>query len=344
MPPLVVDVMSAHRNALLRQEEAQMRAMANRWLQVENALQTDVLRFVERVAEDGLTPAQIRSRQFQLDRFQSLLVQVRRELDKYTNYTEPLITNRQRELAEVGINHATEAIRNVAGTTIAFDVLPVSATENMAGLASDDSPLRNLLVASYGDAAEGMFNHLIAGVASGKHPTTVARSMIRDGLSQSLNRMMVIARTEQLRVYREASRQAYQRSGVVQWYKRLAAKSSRTCIACLLADGQIYNTDVIMDTHPCCRCAMIPVVNGYLPTAWQEGPEWFMAQSAATQRSILGPGRYEGWWSGHFRLEDMITQREDPIWGNSLQPASLRSLLNGTVRPFVVRRAPVDAN
>ena len=36
--PLIVDVVNAHRAALLAQEQAAMQEMARRWLQVESAL------------------------------------------------------------------------------------------------------------------------------------------------------------------------------------------------------------------------------------------------------------------------------------------------------------------
>ena len=104
--PLVVDVMTLHKAALIRQDTEQMTAMAAQWRRVEAALQDLVELFARRVAEDRLNPGQIQSRQFQLDRYQSLLNQVRVELDKYTNYAESLITERQRTLGSTAINQA----------------------------------------------------------------------------------------------------------------------------------------------------------------------------------------------------------------------------------------------
>lgn len=341
MPPLVVDVMNAHRAALLRRERTQMSAMAQRWLGVERALQAEIVRFTERLHQDGLTLGQIRSRQFQLDRFASLLRQVRNELDRYTDYAAPLITDRQREYAATGIDHAADAINAVgeqAGITIRFDRLPVGAVENLAGLAGDGSPLRALLQGSFGVGAEGMFSQLIAGVALGRNPRVVARMMVRDGLSQSLTRMMLIARTEQLRVYRESSRQTYINSGVVERYKRLAAKSRRTCAACLMADGQIYELDEPFDEHPNGRCQLVPVVTGLPPVRWTEGRDWFVTQSPEIQQSILGPGRFDAWRNGAFDLDQLVSRRENPVWGAALVPTPLRDLLNGTAQPVTIRR------
>lgn len=346
MPPLVVDVMNAHRAALLRRERTQMSAMAQRWLGVERALQAEIVRFTERLQQDGLTVGQMRSRQFQLDRFASLLRQVRVELDRYSDYAAPLITGQQREYAATGIDHAADAINAVgeqAGVIIKFDKLPVGAVENLVGLAGDGSPLRSLLQSSFGVGAEGMFNQLIAGVALGRNPQVVARMMVRDGLSQSLTRMMLIARTEQLRVYRESSRQTYISSGVVERYKRLASKSRRTCAACLMADGQIYELDEPFDEHPAGRCQLLPVVAGLPPVRWTEGRDWFTEQSPEVQRSILGPGRFDAWRAGAFDLDQLVSRRENPVWGGALVPTPLRDLLAGTAQPVTIRREPTVA-
>lgn len=341
MPPLVVDVMNAHRAALLRRERTQMSAMAQRWLGVERALQAEIVRFTERLQQDGLTVGQMRSRQFQLDRFASLLRQVRVELDRYSDYAAPLITGQQREYAATGIDHAAAAINAVgeqASVIIKFDKLPVGAVENLVGLAGDGSPLRSLLQSSFGVGAEGMFNQLIAGVALGRNPQVVARMIVRDGLSQSLTRMMLIARTEQLRVYRESSRQTYISSGVVERYKRLASKSRRTCAACLMADGQIYELDEPFDEHPAGRCQLLPVVAGLPPVRWTEGRDWFTEQSPEVQRSILGPGRFDAWSAGAFDLDQLVSRRENPVWGGALVPTPLRDLLAGTAQPVTIRR------
>ena len=329
MPPLVVDVMTLHKAALIRQDTEQMTAMAAQWRRVEAALQDQVELFARRVAEDRLNPGQLQSRQFQLDRYQSLLNQVRVELDKYTNYAESLITERQRTLGSTAINQAGQAIRAVAnGVRIGFDVLPIRAIENMVGLGGNGSPLRVLLVDSYGAAADGMLNALVRATATGQNPRVTARSMIRQGLSQSLNRMMVTARTEQMRVLRESSRMAYQASGVVSGYRRLATKDSRTCSACLMLDGELYELTETLREHPQGRCTLLPIVDGFKPVEWEKGQDWFKKQPPDTQRSILGKGRYDAWAAGKFDLDQLATVRRDPVWGDSAQPTPLRELVN----------------
>ena len=198
----------------------------------------------------------------------------------------------------------------------------------MVGLGGNGSPLRDLLVDSYGAAADGMLNALVRATATGQNPRVTARSMIRQGLSQSLNRMMVTARTEQMRVFRESSRMAYQASGVVSGYRRLATKDSRTCSACLMLDGELYELTETLREHPQGRCTLLPIVDGFKPVEWEKGQDWFKRQDPETQRSILGKGRYDAWAAGKFDLDQLATVKRDPVWGDSAQPTPLRELVN----------------
>lgn len=254
------------------------------------------------------------------------------ELNKYINYVYALITSQQRTLAQTAIAQAGQAIQAVAtdaGVRIAFDILPVSAIENMVGLAGNGSPLRTVLQNSYGVGADGMLNQLILATALGQNPRATAQAMVRQGLSQSLNHMMVVARSEQLRVFRESSRMTYQQSGVVSGYKRLATKDSRTCPACLFSDGELYRLDEPLREHAQGRCSLLPVVDGLPPVTWQTGQDWFREQPPSTQRSILGKGRFEAWQQGRFDLDALITVRQNATWGDSVQPTPLRELISG---------------
>jgi len=339
MPPLVVEVMNTFRQDILRREDAQRRRMATAWLQVERSLRDQVELFTQRVAADGLTAGQIRSRQFQLDRFASLLGQTRQQLDQYMDVVEPQIADQQRRMGAQGIRQASAAIRAI-GTRIGFDVLPVGAIENLVGLAGDGSPLRSVLENSYGAGAQGMLDQLLRGVAQGKNPRVIARNMLRDGLAQTLNQVMVTARTEPLRVFREASRQQYQASGVVEGFRRLATKSSRTCPGCLFADGEYYDVGESLREHAGGRCSTVPVVTGFKPVQWETGKDWFRKQSPATQKKVLGPGVWNLWKDGKIELEQTATVHRNDIWGDSVRPTPLRELVSGTAQRLVTRGVP----
>jgi hypothetical protein len=162
---------------------------------------------------------------------------------------------------------------------------------------------------------------------------------MRDAVNVTLDRAITIARTETARVYRETSRQQYIRSRVVEGYIRVAAKSVRTCMACLMADGTFYPLDVPFEEHVNGRCTSVPQVKGAPPIVYETGAQWFARQDAATQRQMMGPGRYEAWQHGQFQLADLVMRVESDVWGHSLQVRPLRVLL-ATATPVVQPPAP----
>ena len=120
--------------------------------------------------------------------------------------------------------------------------------------------------------------------------------------------------------------QSYRSSNVVVGYRRLASHDDRTCSACLMADGRVYPLGESFDQHPNCRCVALPIIRNVAPIEYQTGQEWFREQPEATQRTILGKGRYEAWRDGRATLDDMVRRIDDPTWGGSLVPARVRDL------------------
>lgn len=327
--PAVVTTMRRFKRDLLRGERTHLQEMARRWLRVEARLmgQMDALALqMANVARDGGTVSQ--GMLWSEVRYQELLAQLRLELDRYTGYAERTIAARQGQLARLGIAHSSNAI-TVQGITAGFNRLPIEAVEYMVGNSGNSgngAPLRGLLVASWPDAAEGLTQALVDGIALGHNPRKVARDMAR-GSTRSLDRMMLISRTETMRVYRHASLENYRRSGVVTGYKRLCAHDRRVCPACLADEGTLYDLADEMPEHPQGRCVAVPVVEGVPNVTWQAGADWFVEQDAATQQSILGKGRYAAWLAGAFDLRDMVRVVNSGVWGPSLESVPLQELV-----------------
>lgn len=329
--PLVARVMLQFKADLLAGEASQMEIMARRWTQMELSLQSsfDVLALeIENLRLKGESVPV--SKLIRMQRYRSLLDQISTQLTQYTDYADETISKGQQEMIKLGISHATQAIRSYYTThnriAAGFDILPSSAIENMVGLAGDGSPLRALLQESWPAAVDGLTTQLIRATALGKNPTDTARAM-RDGFGVGYNRAINIARTEQLRVYRTAAVQQYKTSGLVKGYKRLSARDSRVCLACLMADdGTVYDLDVIFEEHPQGRCTTVPVVSGLPEVQWQDGQSWFMTQTPETQRAMMGPGVYDAWQGGSFDLADLVKRVENDTWGTSLQTKTLKEL------------------
>lgn len=319
MPPAVIDAMRVYRQQLSDGEGIARAIMARRWLQVERALRGDVLATIDRIVRmrsggASLTPWRV----MELSRYQSLRRQSRALITRYVDDVAlPVTATRQRQLIDLGSQHATQ-IQRMLGVRAQFGRVPTEVIENLAGLAGDGSPLRDLLRSSYGSSeADAILTRMITGVARGEPADRIARAVIREGYSQSLERMMTTMRTEPLRAYRETSRQTYLQSSVVIGYRRLAALDTRTCLGCLLSDGEFYPLTVIFEEHPNGRCSMVPVLGQEEPD-WETGPDWFDRQSENTKRGMMGEKTYQAWRDGKFGLPQLVKRVEDAQWGNAL--------------------------
>jgi len=327
--PPVVRLALEQKIELLLQEQGQMDDMARRWLGVESALEAQITALADELARMRDAGKSIEAwRLFELERYRSLLGQAEQQIGRYSSYAGKLISARQEELAGLGIQHATEAIRQSflsAGGRVGgfFDILPVEAIENLIGFAGDGRPLGTLLRMGWPDAVDGLTQALINGTALGRNPRDVASDM-RDGLSQGLDRMLTIARTEQLRAYREAARSQYQASGLVNSYKRIAALDA--CMACIALDGETYDVEELLEVHPNDRCGMIPVVEGLPEIEYESAADRFAELPEDEQRERMGDGAYDLWNSGQISLSDFAVHSESADWGPSIQTATLADL------------------
>ena len=336
LPPLqepdIIRQIRLFREGLLYMEQTQVQQMAAAWLGMETRLsgEIDALALeIDALRQAGETVP--RSKLIRLNRYRSLVAQIRVEMRRYLDQAATQIAAQQRLLIELGLGQSTTILRTMlanGGLYTGFDVLPISALETIIGLAGDGSPLRVLLEASFGDSVEGLTQALVDAILTGINPRETARLM-RDGFGVGLNRALNIARSEQLRAYRLASLQNYQRSGVVEGYKRLSARDTRVCPACLLADnGTVYPLSQPFEEHPQGRCTAVPVVKGLPVVTWPTGETWLMSLDPANQLAILGRGRFNLWRAGTIQLADLVSRKDDPVWGGSLVPTLIRYLVN----------------
>jgi len=223
--PAVVQAMRRFKSQLLLEEQVQMREMGQRWLRVEEALEanleaTSQMLYDMAQAGEEITPYDL----FQERRWKHLIAQAATEAAVYAEYADEQITARQRALAVRGVGEAVQAIQlsYQAGVAVDFPRLPVEAVEFMVGGAGNGKPVGELLRTRMvrgpnGQPLPGVWDRLVQrlidATAAGQNPRVTARRM-KDDLAGGLTKALQIARTEQLRVYREAARMQYQESGV----------------------------------------------------------------------------------------------------------------------------------
>ena len=347
--PLVVTAMREFKAGLLAREDSQMREMAAHWVTVERSL-TELIELTandfEKRKLDGkaITPSAL----YKLERYQRLRSQARDETEKYAQWANGSLTQYQDGSLDLGLDHARQAIQlsYYPGVGAFSDWLPREAVEYQVGNAGNGRPLgellKNRMVKNDGDVWQRLVDNLVKGTALGENPRKVARRM-RDDLAGGLNKALVIARTEGLRPYREASRATYEASGVVTGQKRLCAHDHRVCGACLADEGTVYDLGDVIPDHPQGRCTSVPIVRGMPETTWLAGEEWFNEQPEDVQLSIMAGGerkkrkpdspsnagraKLQAYKEGLFKFSDLVKRTDNPTWGKGLTPTPLSELV-----------------
>jgi len=283
---------------------------------------------------------------YRMERYKALKAQIQQQVRRFENeYAEPSIVRWQAEAGAMGIQSAYEALQSSAPeVTGTFYRLPAEAVEGMVGLAGDGSPLFAVLKdrALTPTSVDGLVNALVRGTALGWNPNKTAQAM-KDGLAGGLDKAITIARTEQMRVYRHAIVEQYRASGVVTQYKRLSARDSRTCMACLVSDGEVFPLDKELSDHPRGRCTAVPCIQGLPDVKWETGREWFLRQPESVQRRMMGEEYYESWKRGDFALGALRSTVHSDVWGDSPRVTPLSKLRRGVEPESVVVIDPVAA-
>ena len=330
-PSAVYLAQTEWRAALNALDHVTMQRMARRWLRVHERLQDDIAALAREMARRRQTGGAItREMLWRERRYSELLMQIRREIVRFDRDAAlPAIRSGTEKAVQLAFEHVQLELR--PHVALSMTRLPAAQVENMAGrLLSRGAPLEDLLKQSWPAAVQGLTDSLLNGVALGYHPTKTARLM-QEGIDKGFERIIVIARTEMLGAYRHTTLEGYRDSGLVRAYQRLCAKQERTCLACLLDDGHVYELMAEFADHVMGRCRPVAILIGRDELPFKKGRDWLLEQDEPTQRRIMGGARFEAWRDGAVRLEDMVVRRDDPVWGPSVSVASLRDL--GIARP-----------
>jgi hypothetical protein len=168
---------------------------------------------------------------------------------------------------------------------------------------------------------------VINGMRLGWNPLKMAAELRTriDGLPVAWSNQMM--RTLFLQSYRRGTTASYlANSNVLDGRIRIATLDNRVCIGCVALHGTILRLDEEIIEHPHGRCTSIAIIKGrrYNITT---GEDWFNHQSPDVQQQMLGPVAWEAWKTGRIKLSDFVTTRQDDLYGEMLQVASLKGIL-----------------
>ena len=342
--PLVLQLAQQFRTQLLSRERRAATAMVRYYGESWRRLQRDVMQLrvdVESLRAMGEEPG--RGMLWQLERARAIRSQAEREMAHFAAFAGDAITASQREAIIAGERNAHELLLasfpRDANLQISFSAMPRAAVEMLVGFLADGSPLKALIEAAVGEAADDFAQTMVTGLTAGWNPRKLAREL-RAKYGMGLTRSLRIARTEQLRAYRTASDESYKRSGVVIEKERMSAQDTRVCLACIVLDGTRYPVEEPMDEHVQGRCVFVPITKTWAemgidapePDFSRElAQDWFARQDEATQQQMMtdsiGKGAYDAWKAGQFTLADIPKLRENSVWGDSWTPKGMGELL-----------------
>ncbi len=285
---------------------------------------------IQRARDAGDTPST--AWLYRVGRLSQLQEQAAREMVNFGAQAEDLITAAQRQTAERGGQEAEELTRVALGeggidVHVPWNRVPKEALKDLVGNLSDGSPLSDLFNQYGPAAATGLKDTLTTGLVAGWNPRRIATAF-REDMAQNLNRALVVARTETLRVYRESTRRSFEaNSDVVDGWVWLATLTTRTCPCCWAMNGTFHGNDETLDGHPCCRCCQVPKTKsakelglGDETTSVADdiplGETVFAQLSEFEQHAILGPRGYQLYSTGQVHLSDFVGRKENQAWGS----------------------------
>lgn len=309
-----------------RLESAATRRLIDHYLRSWRRLEAMLNALLLEIGDQPPTRGQL----VRMERYRALMAQIQAELAGLQALTADEIAAAA-DLIGIGEAHARELIgiglggsSQIAGM---FHVLPRGAIEALLGFLDPAGPLYARLRQLTAVNAQHVANAMLEGITLGFNPRKIAR-MVRDAFGRGLADALRFVRTAQLWAYREANRASMvANQSVLQGWVWSAHFDERVCMSCIVMHGTVHPVDEALNDHHNGRCAAIPLVIGFDNPITETGIAWFERQSAATQRALMGPGKYDAWREGKIRLDQLTEERDDDVYGRMRGEPSLKSLL-----------------
>lgn len=185
------------------------------------------------------------------------------------------------------------------------------------------------------NAADNLREVILTGVGQGKNPSTTA-SIIRTWFSVPYAWADNTMRTVQLYSYRTTNHASYAaNSDVLDGWMWSASLDDRCCLSCVSQHGTVHKLTETLNDHHRGRCSPIPLVKG---TTWinqvQTGQQWFEELNEGRQQQQMGMALWNAWNAGAIQWSDMSHKYQDPVYGDMLREASVKSVLGSEATQY----------
>jgi hypothetical protein len=315
------------RDELLAREHRAVRRILRAYAAAERAVEAEIRRFQDKQAQAliagmPMSPSWL----YQEARLENILREIRMRIDEFSRDAYEFAVAARDDAYRLGAVHAVK----LAAVQVYGDVAGLAAGALEAGQAAmaAGSPLRALFD-DLGPAAAQSARRLFAEAAAlGWNPRRTGDELAREIERLGRDRAVLIARTEAIRAYRIANREVYLANrGAVAGWRWTAAKTPATCALCLAMDGEVFPVTEVLQSHPACRCAMVPVPGtDFGGPEMQTGEEYFRQLPPREQDRILGRTKAEMYRAGELTLRDNVRWEEDPLWGRAPAPKTIKQI------------------
>lgn len=170
-------------------------------------------------------------------------------------------------------------------------------------------------------------NQVVRGMVASYGAETVVRDMQRLTESYTLAQAQTLLRTMQLVSFRDAMAiHQLANLDLLDGQIRVAVLDDRTCLSCIALSGTIYPAGERIPDHWNGRCYGVPIIKGRTVRV-RTGIEWFGSLGEERQRQIAGVSAFELLMSEKAVLQDFVHFHDDPIFGQMVTQASVKSVL-----------------
>lgn len=324
----VVKAIRKQREEIARNERDTLKRMAKLWVPSYKYLkkQVDALTALIQAKRNKGEPVEIEYIH-SLDRYKTMMAQAKKMIRDYNKAIAGQIRGTEAEMVDIGHRNAKQIINIAEPDDPLWTRVNKRETRIMAAMTADETPLDNLLAKSFGQMKEGMESALITGISTGQGSSWIADQLMKAAEIPE-QRALLIARTEVNRTYRQSNWEQMRSSRAILGYRRMCYKDT-ACFACLMLDKEFYPVDAEPTDHPNGKCSFVPVTRHFDPGAdpgWESGRDWFEHQDSDTQRSIMGPGRFDLWKQAGVDPRDMVYIKPNDVWGGSPAMRPLESM------------------
>jgi SPP1 gp7 family putative phage head morphogenesis protein len=316
MPSELENALNQYRARLLRNE----RAAASDMVRVYGAAWQQ-LRALLRQAQNEIEAGDTSNAHIE-QWAQQLQAEVEQQLRRFAPYAEDSVIASQRMAVDAALDSVGVTIEAAGGPQARLTRLNPRAVESIVGYASDGSPLRTLFDSLAPERGQEVATVFQRAVAIGQNPNITAEQ-VRAAFGTGLTQALTISRTETMRAWRTATHENYEANDdILSGWVWTSALSARTCASCFAMHGSVHRLNERLDEHPNGRCIAGPVVRGVGSRVTQTGEERFATLDEATQRKILGAGRYAAWVDGRIALtptgeNSIVGRMRSRQWGTT---------------------------